>query len=81
MERARQINVHHSTIDDGRDTLGAFTETGPALGTNLDDDEKVLVGRVIPATLAFLGMMFVAATLVIAGLPPLSGFIAKLSML
>jgi multicomponent K+:H+ antiporter subunit D len=35
------------------------------------------VGIGIPATLAFLGLSVMASGLIIAGLPPLSGFIAK----
>lgn len=53
----------------------------PATGLNLDDDEEVLVGRVIPAAAAFLGLTYMTCTLVIAGLPPLSGFVGKFAML
>src|SRR5690606_18255930 len=38
------------------------------------------VGKGIPAALAFLGLFFVACSLIIAGLPPLSGFIAKFGL-
>jgi len=37
---------------------------------NLDDKEQALIGQVIPAAVAFLGLAFMACTLVIAGLPP-----------
>ncbi|MDM0040435.1 monovalent cation/H+ antiporter subunit D [Variovorax sp. J22G21] len=48
---------------------------------NLDDDQQALYGRAIPAGIAFLGLGFVACTLLIAGLPPFSGFVGKFAML
>ena len=48
---------------------------------NIDDDEAESAGRVIPAAVAFLGLAFIACTLVITGLPPLSGFVGKFAML
>lgn len=48
---------------------------------NLDEREEELVGRAIPAALAFLGVSFACCALLIAGLPPLSSFIAKFGML
>ena len=51
------------------------------VGLNLDEDEEVLIGRAIPAAAALLGLGFMVCTLVIAGLPPLSGFVGKLAML
>ena len=50
-------------------------------GVNLDDEERALVGRVLPTTVVFLGLAYLACALVIAGLPPLSGFLAKFAML
>jgi multicomponent K+:H+ antiporter subunit D len=40
-----------------------------------------VVGMVIPAAMAFLGLGFISCALLISGLPPLSGFIAKFSIL
>ena len=53
----------------------------PTEGMNLDDKEQALIGQVIPAAAAFLGLAFMACTLVIAGLPPLPGFVGKFAMI
>ena len=48
-----------------------------------EDDPKASndVGIAIPATMAILGMAFIGCALVLSGLPPLSGFIAKFALL
>jgi multicomponent K+:H+ antiporter subunit D len=81
LERSRQVELGPDALDDGRDALPTFTEVAPPPGTNLDDEEEVLIGRAIPAALAFLGATFAVCGLVISGLPPFSGFVAKLAML
>ncbi|MGA0572400.1 monovalent cation/H+ antiporter subunit D [Variovorax sp. VNK109] len=50
-------------------------------GVNLAEDETALIGRAIPAAIAFLGLTFLCCTLLVAGLPPLSGFIGKFAIL
>ncbi len=81
LERARRVEIGLAEIDDGNAALPAFLDAQPAPGANLDDDEVALFGRAIPAALAFLGVAFAICAMIVAGLPPLTGFVAKLSML
>jgi len=67
--------------DDGNEAPFLTPELVPRPGLNLDDEEEVLVGRAIPAAAALLGLAWLVCTLVIAGLPPLSGFVGKFAML
>lgn len=81
LERVRQVEVNPAQIDDGNGALPSFLDAERTADSNLDDDEQALIGRAIPAALAFLGVTFTLCALVTAGLPPLSGFVAKLAML
>lgn len=65
--------------DPGADMLAVTRE---AYGEDVPDDpDTEEVGLVIPASMAILGWCFVGCAAVIAGLPPVSGFIAKFAML
>ena len=80
IERSRSAN--EIQLEDEAGLLPRPLESlHPPKGINLDDDQKVVVGQVIPWTMAFLGLGFIACALLIIGMPPLSGFIGKLGLL
>jgi len=53
----------------------------PGEDTNLDDEERPLIARTFPVSIALLGLTFMCGALLVAGLPPLSGFVAKVALL
>lgn len=59
----------------------AEVEKEPDDDTNLDDEELPLVGQPFPLSTALLGLAFITCALLVAGLPPFSGFIAKVLLL
>jgi multicomponent K+:H+ antiporter subunit D len=63
----------------GADMLAVTRE---AYGEDDDqEEEEGEIGFAIPATMGMLGLAFIGCAVVIAGLPPLSGFIAKFALL
>ena len=67
-------------VERGREPgADVFAVTREAYGDDDTPDEEE-VGIAIPATMGMLGLAFIGCALIIAGLPPLSGFIAKFAL-
>jgi multicomponent K+:H+ antiporter subunit D len=73
------IELVQRSREPGADVL-ALTAEAFGLGDDEREPEE-RPGTVIPATMALLGASFICCTLIIAGLPPLPGFVAKLALL
>ena len=72
------IELVERSQDAGANVLAVTME---AYGEGEEEDEEDEVGVTMPGTMAVLGTCFAACGILLAGLPPLSGFIAKFSML
>jgi len=65
----------------GADLLAVSLEAFGLDDPESSDYAEDVVGVTIPTSMAFLGLSFVACALLITGLPPMSGFVAKFSIL
>nr|WP_314073226.1 monovalent cation/H+ antiporter subunit D [uncultured Roseococcus sp.] len=70
IERGREVGADVLAV-----TLEAFGDGDE------EEEEDEEIGAPIPATMAVLGACFLCCAILLAGLPPLSGFIAKFAML
>jgi multicomponent K+:H+ antiporter subunit D len=69
-------------VERGREPgADVFAVTRETYGDDEDKEEEEEAGIVIPATVGMLGLAFIGCGAVIAGLPPLSGFVAKFALL
>ena len=83
IDRSRDVEEKPGYVSEAEaDDAFAFpVDLVPTRDVNLDDDEEALIGRAIPAAMAFLGLAFIVCALTIAGLPPMAGFVGKVVML
>ena len=75
------IELIKRTESFGGNVLAVSLEAFSAEDQDSSDYSGTVVGKPIPFALAFLGLAFFICALVIAGMPPFSGFIAKFALL
>ncbi|MBK3745733.1 monovalent cation/H+ antiporter subunit D [Paraburkholderia aspalathi] len=69
-------------VERGRDAAAnVLAVTIEAYGDEEDEDDEDEVGTVLPATLTILGACFAVCAILLIGLPPFSGFVAKFVLL
>ena len=84
IDRARDVEeqpVYVGEADPDDEAFAFPVDLAPTREVNLDDDQQALIGRAIPAAMAFLGLAFIVCALTLAGLPPMAGFVGKVVVL
>jgi multicomponent K+:H+ antiporter subunit D len=81
LERSRLGDRDPTLVEVPRERQPFSEPAQSPIDANLDDEEQALIGRPVPGPLIFLSLSFAACALVIAGMPPFSGFLAKAAML
>lgn len=77
---AERVRLIHAAPEPGEPApVPFYIAYGVAAPDPYGLDEEI--GTAIPAAMAFLGLMFVCCVLLVAGLPPLPGFLAKFALL
>ena len=71
VERGREFGADMLAVT--REAFGEYDDT--------EAEDDIDVGMPLPATMAILGICFLSCAVLLAGLPPLSGFIAKFALL
>ena len=72
------IELVERARDAGADVLAVTME---AYGDIDENEEEKEIGEAVPGTVAVLALCFCTCAILISGLPPLSGFLAKFAML
>jgi multicomponent K+:H+ antiporter subunit D len=87
VERMRRFETSPPIVDHAAEHLPFYVDSaaerasGASGAGDAGADEQVVVGQAFPVATAFVGASYMAAALLVAGMPPLSGFLAKFAML